>query len=121
MLSLDSTELTAADARFLAQTYAATHCPRLDRSAVALVVAELLSNAERHTAGTWRLAIRHSTRLLSIAVHDLGRLSPMPGSSALDGTGHFGLHIIRRLSHHFAVHTDATGKTVTAQWNLALL
>ncbi|ASY31784.1 hypothetical protein [Streptomyces sp. CLI2509] len=58
-------------------------------------MAELLSNAERHPAGSWRLVTRHSTRLPSIAVHDPGCPLPPPGKTAFDGTGQFSARMER--------------------------
>ncbi|MCA1222156.1 ATP-binding protein [Streptomyces sp. 8L] len=119
MLTLESAEISASDARRLVSTYVTGYCPHLDAGTVALVVGELLSNAQRHTRGGWQLVIRHSARVLSVGVRDADPRPPVVLPLRLDGSGGLGMRIMRSLSDHFTIRGHDGGKTVTALWRLA--
>ncbi|WP_413755182.1 ATP-binding protein [Streptomyces sp. MMBL 11-3] len=120
MFTTDSRTCSPADARRLALAYLQTHCPTADIGAIQLVLSELVTNAARHTpAGTWTLELHHDDQALTLHVHDHSTHLPRPRTtSALDGNGGLGLHIIDHLTDHTSTTVTPHGKTTTAHWTL---
>ncbi|WP_369199516.1 ATP-binding protein [Streptomyces sp. PU-14G] len=116
MLSVRSDEATVADARDLAGAFVAGHSGHVDRTAVETVVSELVTNAVRHTAGWWSLTLSLRNGVLTAAVHDTSRTPPAVREGALDGSGGWGLHLVRRLAGAVETRIEPEGKTVTARW-----
>ncbi|MBE9499631.1 ATP-binding protein [Streptomyces sp. AA1529] len=116
MLSLHSDEASVADARALAASYVAEHCPGIDATTVGTVVTELVVNAERHTSGSWLLVIDRAGGVLSAEVRDASRELPGVRAGALDGSGGWGMHLVHALTPSVQVTVDGPGKTVSARW-----
>ncbi|WP_432585904.1 ATP-binding protein [Streptomyces sp. HD1123-B1] len=116
MLTLRSDEVSLADARDLVGAFLAEHCPAVDAAAVRTVISELITNAIRHTAGSWALTATLTEGVFSVGVHDSSSSPPVPRPGVPDGTGGWGMHIINRLARQMTVTPTAQGKTVTVRW-----
>ncbi|MGW6689988.1 ATP-binding protein [Streptomyces sp. NPDC054961] len=109
---------TARDAtrsflRRAAQTRAPTHPENTD--AVLLIVAELISNAIRHTDGPCTLHLELHEDHVEIRVTDTSPYPPQTRPPHTDGTGGWGWQLIDYLTTH--THTQPTpggGKTIYA-------
>ncbi|MFF3020178.1 ATP-binding protein [Streptomyces sp. NPDC057939] len=83
--------------------------------AVLLIVAELVTNAIRHTNGPATLHLELHDDHIEIQVTDTSPHPPKPHTPRTDGTGGYGWHLIHRLTTH--THTEPTpagGKTIHA-------
>ncbi|NJQ00281.1 ATP-binding protein [Streptomyces zingiberis] len=119
MVVVDSSGASTADARHAAAEYVAAMASRVDADAVVLVVSELVANAQRHTAGWWRLTLRTHDDRLVIDVEDTSDVPPSErGESDLSGGGGLGLIMVRRLSGDLEVLRSSAGKTVRASFPL---
>ncbi|QKV91455.1 ATP-binding protein [Streptomyces sp. NA02950] len=116
MLTLRSDGASLADARDLVGAFLAEHCPGVDAAAVKTVISELITNAIRHTSGSWSLTAALADGVFSVDVHDSSSSPPVPRPGVPDGTGGWGMHIISRLARQMEVTLTAQGKIVTVQW-----
>ncbi len=83
---------------------------------VVLIVAELLSNAERHGAGSRSLDLEARNGRLRVTVVDGSPLAPHPVlPHRPERTGGHGLHIIDRLSTAWGWEPQGPGKAVWAE------
>ncbi|MFF3015361.1 ATP-binding protein [Streptomyces sp. NPDC057939] len=83
--------------------------------AILLIVAELVTNAIRHTDGPATLHLELGDDHIEIRVSDTSPHPPTPHTPRTDGTGGYGWHLIHRLTTH--THTESTpdgGKTIHA-------
>ncbi len=82
---------------------------------VLLVVAELVSNALRHTDGPCALHLELHQDHIDIRVTDTNPRPPQPGPPRTDGTGGWGWHLIQHLTAHVHIsRTSDGGKTICA-------
>ncbi|MDJ0385943.1 ATP-binding protein [Streptomyces sp. G-G2] len=82
---------------------------------VVLVVSELVTNALRHSGGTYTLELTAHPDGVEVAVHDPSPQAPVMHTPDLTGTGGFGWRMVNRLA--LATHVTAApggGKTVRA-------
>ncbi|MET9591936.1 ATP-binding protein [Streptomyces sp. NPDC006516] len=86
--------------------------------ALVLVVSELVTNALRHGGGRYTLELSVGPCTVTAAVSDLNPAHPRERAPDLGGgTGGFGWHMIRRLTHHLAITPSIRGgKTIHAQF-----
>ncbi|MCM2428718.1 ATP-binding protein [Streptomyces sp. RKAG337] len=87
---------------------------RPDPAAVALVVSELVTNAQRHVGGPIGLSLALDVRRLRIAVSDDSRRRPVEQSPEAGRVGGHGLRIVARLTGAWGVTLRGTGKQVWA-------
>ncbi|MFF1961737.1 ATP-binding protein [Streptomyces sp. NPDC058220] len=82
-----------------------------------LVVSELVTNALRHGGGRYTLVLSAGADLVHVAVSDPSPTPPRERAPDLNGgSGGFGWHMVRRLSHRLAITPGpGPGKTVHAQ------
>lgn len=81
----------------------------------ALVLSELASNAVRHAASTFSVAVRVERSALQLAVHDA---APLPAGACEEGLtprpGH-GLAVIDAIATRWGVERTGEGKVVWAE------
>ncbi|WP_439674027.1 ATP-binding protein [Embleya sp. MST-111070] len=82
--------------------------------AVVLVASELLTNAQLHTDGDVRLALRRTRRGIRLSVTDADPRMPTRRDTGLEHEGGFGLHILDTTTTRWGVRTHRAGKTVWA-------
>ncbi|MFB7447091.1 ATP-binding protein [Streptomyces sp. NPDC056194] len=81
---------------------------------VALVAAELLSNAAKHAGGPLHLAVDHTGDLLRIAVTDSDPAPPRRDMHRPEGIGGHGVFLVEHLARQWGTRPDGSGKTVWA-------
>ncbi|MFJ7272375.1 ATP-binding protein [Streptomyces sp. NPDC099050] len=112
-----TTSAREATRRFLhhaARVRPPTHPESAD--AVLLIVAELVSNAIRHTSGPCTLHLELREDHIEIRVTDASPHPPRPRPPHTDGSGGWGWLLINHLTTH--THTEPTpdgGKTIYAE------
>lgn len=119
LLALDSAQADISTARQAADAALARACPSADRSAIVLVLSELLTNAARHTVGPWRLRLRAQRGRVLLEVADEASALPQPREPDLvEGSGGLGLHLVYALSSRVEMERNAQGrgKTIRALW-----
>ncbi|MEU3459265.1 ATP-binding protein [Streptomyces sp. NPDC006733] len=86
-----------------------------DAGSVALVVSELVTNAQRHGAGSVGLSLVLEESRLRIAVNDESRAQPVICPTAPGKVGGHGLRIVAKLSGQWGVTLLGAGKQVWAE------
>jgi anti-sigma regulatory factor (Ser/Thr protein kinase) len=117
VLTMESTEASVADARALTTQYVADRCRWVDLDSVQLVVSELVTNAERHAAGWWRLTVFADVDLVRVEVRDSSDRPVRQRRGALDGSGGWGLYMVERSASCLETRAQQDGKTVSACWH----
>ncbi|MCX4960544.1 ATP-binding protein [Streptomyces virginiae] len=77
--------------------------------AAALIVTELVTNAVRHTDGPCSLDLALHEGLLDIDVTDTSSAAPVTRPPHLNGSGGWGLILVRRIAREFSIMPTATG------------
>ncbi|WP_434587586.1 ATP-binding protein [Streptomyces sp. A5-4] len=84
-----------------------------------LVVSELVTNALRHGGGRYTLELSAGPDTVTAAVSDPNPAHPRERTPDLNGgSGGFGWHMIRRLTHHLTITPSPSpsgGKTIHAR------
>ena len=88
----------------------------VDLAGVLLVVSELVTNAQRHARGSWRLRVRAEGHRVRVEVFDNDPTPPRWRAGSLDGSGGWGLQIAEQCADSLEVLTSVHGKTMRAQW-----
>lgn len=88
----------------------------VDLAGVLLVVSELVTNAQRHARGRWRLRVAVEEHRVQLEVTDTDPLPPRWRPGGLDGSGGWGLRIAEECADSLEVLTTASGKTMRARW-----
>jgi len=83
-------------------------------AAVVLVVSEMLTNAQVHTDGDVRLALRRTRRGVRLSVTDTDPRMPTRRDTGPEHEGGFGLHILDTLTTGWGVRAQRAGKSVWA-------
>ena len=108
----DLSEIVAAR-RFAEQVLTTRH-PRLEDALV--IVSELASNAVRHAASGFRLAVDQADHHVRIEVADQGAGWPTPTTTAPMPTyGGMGLHLVEALADRWGATERPDGKLVWAE------
>lgn len=87
---------------------------RPDPAAVALVVSELVTNAQRHVGGRIALSLVLEVDRLRIAVSDGSRREPVQQAPDPARVGGHGLRIVAKLATAWGVRPHGDGKQVWA-------
>ncbi|WP_431519871.1 ATP-binding protein [Streptomyces sp.] len=116
MLIVDSWCTDVGQARRAAEEYLAQSCAWVDLGGVLLVVSELVTNAQRHAAGWWRLRVWAERHLVRVEVTDTEPVPPCWRTGNLDGSGGWGLRIAGECADSLEVVPTADGKIMRAQW-----
>ncbi|MFJ6722624.1 ATP-binding protein [Streptomyces sp. NPDC091259] len=83
---------------------------------VLLVVAELVSNAIRHTVGPCALHLELLDHSIDVCVADRSPQPPQPRTPGTGGTGGWGWFLVRRLATHIRIApVPEGGKTICAE------
>ena len=78
-----------------------------------LAISEMVTNAVRYAPGACTLAIHLDERRIDIRVTDTSRTVPEARTARYDGSGGFGLHLLRALAGRVETVLHADGKTVS--------
>jgi anti-sigma regulatory factor (Ser/Thr protein kinase) len=116
VLLVDSVRTDIAQARKAVEEYLARTSAWVDLGGVLLVVSELVTNAQRHARGWWRLSVQADHHRVRVEVTDCDPRPPRRRSGMLDGSGGWGLRIAEQCADTLEVLTGAGGKTMRAQW-----
>ena len=113
---LDSERADIGEARRATEDYLVRACAWVDLTGVLLVVSELVTNAQRHATGRWRLRVSAEEHRVRVEVADGDPVPPRWGTGKLDGSGGWGLRIAEECADTLEVLPTAGGKTMRAQW-----
>lgn len=116
VLLVDSAHSDVGQARRAVEEHLARACAWVDLSGVLLVVSELVTNAQRHARGQWKLRVQAERDRVLVEVTDTVALPPRWRPGRLDGSGGWGLRIAEQCADTLEVLTSAGGKTLRAQW-----
>jgi anti-sigma regulatory factor (Ser/Thr protein kinase) len=86
---------------------------------VLLAVSELVTNAVRHAPGACSIAMSLEGSRIRISVTDTSRDLPSPRAAQFDGSGGFGLNLLRLLAGEVETVRHANGKTVSVSLDQA--
>ena len=78
-----------------------------------LAVSEMVTNAVRHAPGACVLEIWLYEQQIHLSVTDTSPTVPVPRAAQFDGSGGFGLHLLRRLAGEVETMQRPGGKTVS--------
>lgn len=109
-------------ARACASGFLTDTVPALPPATIAdalLAVSELVTNAVRHAPGPCTLEIGVDESYVCIRVSDTSRVAPTARAPHYDGSGGFGLHMLRALAGHVETVVHKHGKSVLVRLTLA--
>jgi len=116
VLLVDSLYTDVGEVRRAVEEHLVRTSAWVDLGGVLLVVSELVTNAQRHARGRWRLRVQAERHRVRVEVTDSDPLPPRWRPGKLDGSGGWGLQIARECADSLEVLTAAGGKTMRAQW-----
>lgn len=116
LLLIDSSCTDVGAARRAVEEHLVRTSDWVDLAGVLLVVSELVTNAQRHARGSWRLSVQAERHRVRVDVTDSDPVPPRWRTGQLDGSGGWGLQIAEQCADSLEVLTGAGGKTMRAQW-----